>query len=509
MLIVSDPCRRVRDLCHNYGLRPNAPGIQGDLQVSLDMEKTFDTVTRPLVLKAFDQLQFDIDIFRLVHSWLIPHKYCIPFQQLIGHVTARRGIKQGDIPAPPKSFVCSLCHERIGRKGLAGHLRNEHQVDKPEFFSFRPSRDMMPGRLGCAHCLSCFTIEAALKLHYQRATRPALLIEWVKDQHFGPITTVGGPDMASVETLSTQFTPNHAESKLDRAASPSVLLYGRLGLKVPEDAPVWHSNITHDLCVSMFADPPSLTLQETPRFGPEIRLRWFATFTPWLTSLHTLPQVQIEFAPPLRLLHVCTRVHPIFWAWTSVELAPVRIDRVHLNESVGLQVQLLQTYLFELEHVLAQDWFQWYLYQDLIDGPYERRGSIISRPDGCGFLALQMSAPQRGGNLIRSSTLLPRAEEALALIGFGLGRRCVSPDYACQIDFTAGGSIEPIALGPHIPALHPAWQEFDLSAIVAVVEDMARSEGARQSGPIPSTVDVSICLRRACESGGPASDRVK
>ena len=100
LLIVSDPYRRVRDLCHNYGLRPNAPGIQGDLQVSLDMEKTFDTVTRPLVLKAFDQLQFDIDIFRLVHSWLIPHKYCIPFQQLIGHVTARRGIKQGSKDAP-------------------------------------------------------------------------------------------------------------------------------------------------------------------------------------------------------------------------------------------------------------------------------------------------------------------------------------------------------------------------------------------------------------------------
>ena len=82
-----------------------------------------------------------------------------------------------DIPIPPKTFICSLCHARIGRKGLAGHLRNEHQIDKAEFFSFRPSRDMMPGRLGCAHCLSCFTTEVVLKLHYQRATCPALLTE--------------------------------------------------------------------------------------------------------------------------------------------------------------------------------------------------------------------------------------------------------------------------------------------------------------------------------------------
>ena len=51
---------------------------------------------------------------------------------------------QADIPQPPKMFLCPLCQIHIGRKGLAGHLRNAHQVDKPEFFSFRPSRDMMP-----------------------------------------------------------------------------------------------------------------------------------------------------------------------------------------------------------------------------------------------------------------------------------------------------------------------------------------------------------------------------
>ena len=37
---------------------------------------------------------------RLIHSWLAPHKYCIPFKQLIGHVIACRDIKQGSKDAP-------------------------------------------------------------------------------------------------------------------------------------------------------------------------------------------------------------------------------------------------------------------------------------------------------------------------------------------------------------------------------------------------------------------------
>ena len=257
--------------------------------------------------------------------------------------------------------------------------------------------------------------------------------------------------MASIEIVSTQPTPNPVEFKMDWTAYSRVLLTGPLGLKVPEDAPVWHSNVIHDLCVSMFVDQPCLTLQETPPLGPEFRFRWFDTC----------------------LLQVCTRVHPIFWAWTSDESAPVRIDQVHAFESVGLQLQLHQTLLLELEHVLAQDWFQWCLHQGLTDGPYERRESIFCRPDGCVFLALQTTETQRGGTLIKSSTLPPRAQETLALIGFGLGRRFVSPDYACQIDSIAGGSIEQIEFGSNIPSLHSGWQEFEPSANVAVVEDMA------------------------------------
>ena len=100
LLIVASHCRQVRDTCSHFRSSPNAPGMQGGLQISLDMEKAFDTVTRSLVLQALDQYQFDVDALRLIHSWLAPHKYCIPFKQLIGHVIACRGIKQGSKDAP-------------------------------------------------------------------------------------------------------------------------------------------------------------------------------------------------------------------------------------------------------------------------------------------------------------------------------------------------------------------------------------------------------------------------
>lgn len=85
LLFVAAHCRQVRDLCQNYRSRPDALGLQGGLQISLDMEKAFDTVDRKLVLSFF---ALDSDLLKLVQFWLAPHKYCIPFKQLIGQVTA-------------------------------------------------------------------------------------------------------------------------------------------------------------------------------------------------------------------------------------------------------------------------------------------------------------------------------------------------------------------------------------------------------------------------------------
>lgn len=133
--------------------------------------------------------------------------------------------------------------------------------------------------------------------------------------------------------------------------------FDRLGIKVPCDAPTWHSIVTYDMCVPLIDPLIDPLLTETPPFWPEIRLRWFAEFFPWMANLHAIPYIQIENAPQLRLLHACTRVQPIFWAWTSTDQGLIQIGQLNLYESLWVQLQLFQTLFLEFKHILAQDWF--------------------------------------------------------------------------------------------------------------------------------------------------------
>ena len=91
-----------------------------------------------------------------------------------------------EIPVPVQEFECPLCFEHLGKKAVANHLRTVHQIDKPSSFPFRPSLDMFPGRLSCMHCKASFTMAFALKNHFDRGTCPVLLMNWVRDLHYGP-----------------------------------------------------------------------------------------------------------------------------------------------------------------------------------------------------------------------------------------------------------------------------------------------------------------------------------
>ena len=240
-------------------------------------------------------------------------------------------------------------------------------------------------------------------------------------------------------------------------------------------------------------------------FGPEQKLSWYAHFAPWLAHFTALPQVQIADALSFRLLHACAQLHPIYWAWSSDELVTVQHDRVPVHDDPPSA----PTCLFELENVLAQDWYHWCLHQGLQDGPYERRGSIFLRSDGGMFRSLQKAATKRGGTLIRTDTLPIRTKEILALIGFGLGRRIDTPGYVVQIDLAARGPTQPIEPRPHVLVVHPSRQEFDPPAVAPDLQDLAWTMRARQGGsPTPST-DVSVGVRRTCEQGSPASTGVK
>ena len=126
ILIGVEHCRTVRMMCKDVK-SVGHPKLLGDLQVSLDMEKVFDTVNRNLVLRALQMYNLDLDLFQLVRSWLTPHKYCIPFKQLIGQIHAQRGIKQGAKDAPllwtlTMSFVLVDLQGRYSHTWLHEHM---------------------------------------------------------------------------------------------------------------------------------------------------------------------------------------------------------------------------------------------------------------------------------------------------------------------------------------------------------------------------------------------------
>ena len=90
LLLVSDHCRQVKALCQHH---------QRD-QVSVDLEKAFDAIDRNLVIRAIQLFDLNSDLQLLVQSWLHKHEYCIPHKELVGRLTASRGIKQGSKDAP-------------------------------------------------------------------------------------------------------------------------------------------------------------------------------------------------------------------------------------------------------------------------------------------------------------------------------------------------------------------------------------------------------------------------
>ena len=102
LLLTSEHCRQVKALCQHHKSDPLKSGLWGGLQVSIDLEKAFDAIDRNLVLRAIQRFEMNHDLQLLVQSWQHKHEYCIPHKDLIGRVTASRGIKQGS-----KDALCS------------------------------------------------------------------------------------------------------------------------------------------------------------------------------------------------------------------------------------------------------------------------------------------------------------------------------------------------------------------------------------------------------------------
>ena len=125
----------------------------------------------------------------------------------------------GPIPEPMTVFKCPLCQVMIGRKAVAAHLRTVHQFERPEKLDLVPSRDVLPGRLTCAHCQATFSVEFALRTHFTKASCPVRLCQMTSDLHFGPVTAP-----ATTPTSDSDPMP------LDPLPGPAGTMFVRYGL---------------------------------------------------------------------------------------------------------------------------------------------------------------------------------------------------------------------------------------------------------------------------------------
>ena len=80
----------------------------GGLQISLDMEKAFDSISRDVVIRALQSLSIPDPVVHMVQSWLSPRMYFVPvpFKDLVGSLQANRGIQQGFKGAPTLWTLC-------------------------------------------------------------------------------------------------------------------------------------------------------------------------------------------------------------------------------------------------------------------------------------------------------------------------------------------------------------------------------------------------------------------
>ena len=147
---------------------------------------------------------------------------------------------------------------------------------------------------------------------------------------------------------------------------------------------------------------------------------------------------------------------------------------------------------------------------DLIDGTYERRRSIFCRADGSLWQSFCKEAQNRGGGkAIRPATYSQGAAEALALIGFGLGRRWKFDFNACQVDPSTGGPIEPDSPRQELHLLRSGRKRQHPAADAEAVQGLAWAEGIRPRHDLPAPTHAPIRVRGTGLSSFETPIRVK
>lgn len=68
LLLVSQHCQRVRSSCQGRYTNLDKQSLIGGIQVSSDMEKAFDSISRDVVIRAFHALSIPDPVVHMIQS---------------------------------------------------------------------------------------------------------------------------------------------------------------------------------------------------------------------------------------------------------------------------------------------------------------------------------------------------------------------------------------------------------------------------------------------------------
>ena len=375
----------------------------------------------------------------------------------------------GPIPEPMTIFKCPLCQVMVGREAIATHLRTVHQFDRPEKLDLVPSRDVLPGRLTCAHCKATFNVEFELRTHFTKASCPVKLCQLASDLHFGPVTAPATMPISDSDLVT-----------LDPLPVPARTTFVRYGLIRHE------SNGPEVESVLNLLTPCSSPFMHTVPFWPEVRLAW-----------HALPQVCLDLTWICPVVHQLCHMMPLPWAWNSDPTdLPVFVAHV-IPETWLQQAEHLVNILFHIEHTLAQNI---YLDPSLTIQhirEHERRRSELCRFDGTLWGTLWQKAEDRLCWIVRSPTWTAPLQQILQLLGL-YGR---PDDDAGTSLFEAGRHVECHIHGQIFHRIPAMWQGKYHAIDIANLQRLASETPERWSDPASSPTPVPHSHRRALEAG--------
>ena len=302
---------------------------------------------------------------------------------------------------------------------------------------------MFPDRLSCMHCKANFTMAFALKNHFDRGTCPVLLMNWVRDAHYGP------------KLIMSRH--HHCLASRSRCRPRALIRPGpavQCSAQIAIRSWPWDINCMHHWSLYPISSWMSPAL---------------------IHRCHEMDDSLSGIASGCTLLGHCALHYsmdcgagpfPVHWAWNSDSPDTWWDPRtINMDTDPHDQVSWFRTTILELEHALARDFVLSAASEhgrQYVNGRY-----VICRPPA--HTPSPSQAPSHGARVISGQNSWERQiETPIRLLNhlFEARRGFGAFDDAGQVDLTPGEHDQSDGLGQKFPAvsagrtgLHPTGHD--------------------------------------------------